>query len=215
MKPLNHNYPTVWISPPLSYWQKCCMCLRLPTNTASQNYHQHKYSVDTTIQAVGNVFQDWKCTQHAITVIVRSFLVWFTFLLIQEISSPAFTASHRKVTWTPTLSVLKVGSYWATWCLSMCMFNTLLRDICKMHTIRFDIIHIVKEGIFHMAISKPWVQVNGQLQSLHNFQHYAWVKLLLLLENSLNFNFWGPLTNWKFEPSPRAHTHYDPITQTR
>jgi len=36
MKHLNHNYPTVWISPPLSYWQKCCMCLRLPTNTASQ-----------------------------------------------------------------------------------------------------------------------------------------------------------------------------------
>jgi len=22
--------------------------------------------------------------------------------------------------------------------------------------------------------------------------------------------FWGPLTNWKFEPSPRAHTHSDP-----
>ena len=23
--------------------------------------------------------------------------------------------------------------------------------------------------------------------------------------------FWGPLTNWKFEPSPRPHTHSDPI----
>ena len=23
--------------------------------------------------------------------------------------------------------------------------------------------------------------------------------------------FWGPLTNWKFEPFPRAHTHSDPI----
>ena len=22
---------------------------------------------------------------------------------------------------------------------------------------------------------------------------------------------WGPLTNWKFEPSPRPHTHSDPI----
>ena len=22
--------------------------------------------------------------------------------------------------------------------------------------------------------------------------------------------FWGPLTNWKFEPSPRPHTHSDP-----
>ena len=33
----------------------------------------------------------------------------------------------------------------------------------------------------------------------------VWVKPLLLLENALNF--WGPLTNWKFEPSPRAHTH--------
>ena len=27
----------------------------------------------------------------------------------------------------------------------------------------------------------------------------------------LKTQFWGPLTNWKFEPSPRAHTHSDPI----
>ena len=28
----------------------------------------------------------------------------------------------------------------------------------------------------------------------------------------LKLNFaWGPLTTWKFEPSPRAHTHSDPI----
>ena len=35
-----------------------------------------------------------------------------------------------------------------------------------------------------------------------------WVKLLLLLENALKLNFWGPpLTNWKFEPSPMSqHT---------
>ena len=37
-----------------------------------------------------------------------------------------------------------------------------------------------------------------------------WVKLLLLLENALKLNFWGPLTSWKFEPSPRPHTHSDP-----
>ena len=46
-----------------------------------------------------------------------------------------------------------------------------------------------------------------------NFKVYTtfWVKLLLLLENALKLNFWGPLTNWKFEPSPKAHTHSDPI----
>ena len=27
--------------------------------------------------------------------------------------------------------------------------------------------------------------------------------------------FWGPLTNWKFEPSPRARTHSDPIINKR
>ena len=37
----------------------------------------------------------------------------------------------------------------------------------------------------------------------------VWVKLLLL-ENALKLNFWGTLTNWKFEPSPRPHTHSDP-----
>jgi len=28
----------------------------------------------------------------------------------------------------------------------------------------------------------------------------------------LKTQFWGPLTNWKFEPSPRAHTHSDLVT---
>ena len=37
-----------------------------------------------------------------------------------------------------------------------------------------------------------------------------WVKLLLLLENAIKLNYWGPLTNWKFEPSPRSHIHSDP-----
>ena len=27
----------------------------------------------------------------------------------------------------------------------------------------------------------------------------------------LKTQFWGPLTNWKFEPSLRAHTHFDLI----
>jgi len=38
-----------------------------------------------------------------------------------------------------------------------------------------------------------------------------WVKLLLLLESTLKCNFWGPLTDWNFEPSPRAPTHSDTI----
>jgi len=37
-----------------------------------------------------------------------------------------------------------------------------------------------------------------------------WVKLLLLLDNALKLNFWGPLTNWKVEPSPRPPSHSDP-----
>lgn len=32
-----------------------------------------------------------------------------------------------------------------------------------------------------------------------------------LLEDAPKAQFWGPLTNRKFEPSPRAHTHPDPI----
>jgi len=39
-----------------------------------------------------------------------------------------------------------------------------------------------------MAISKPWLRINGQLQSLHNF-HKIWVKLHLQLENALKLNF--------------------------
>jgi len=31
-------------------------------------------------------------------------------------------------------------------------------------------IKAVKVGISGMAILEPWVQINGQLQSLHNFQ---------------------------------------------
>ena len=63
----------------------------------------------------------------------------------------------------------------------------------------------VKVGISGMAISKPWEWTYRQLQSLH------WVKVLLLLENALKIRFLGPLTDWRFEPSPRAHTHSDPI----
>jgi len=29
--------------------------------------------------------------------------------------------------------------------------------------------------------------------------------------NALKLSIWGPLANWKFEPSPKAHTHPDPI----
>ena len=39
----------------------------------------------------------------------------------------------------------------------------------------------------------------------------VWIKLLLLIENALKLKFWGPLSNWKFEPSPKAHAHSDPI----
>ena len=56
-----------------------------------------------------------------------------------------------------------------------------------------------------MPIFEPWVQTNGQLQSLHNFQQTfgqtapsAW--------KCLKIQFWDPLTNWKFEPSPHTLT---------
>ena len=52
-----------------------------------------------------------------------------------------------------------------------------------------------------MVISEPWVWINGNFK-VSNF----WVKLLLLLENAPK----RP-SNWKFEPSPRVHTHSDPI----
>ena len=57
-----------------------------------------------------------------------------------------------------------------------------------------------------MAISKPWLQTNGQHQSLHNFQQKDGSNCSFCLKTQ----FWGPLTNWKFEPSPKAHTHSDP-----
>ena len=61
-----------------------------------------------------------------------------------------------------------------------------------------------------MSISEQWVRTNGQLQSLHNFNTNlgqiapsAW--------KCLKTQSWDPLTNWKFKPSTRAHTHFDPI----
>ena len=56
-----------------------------------------------------------------------------------------------------------------------------------------------------MAISEPWVRTNGQLQSLHNFQQKFRSNCSFCLK------FCGPLTNWKFEPSSKAHIHSDPI----
>jgi len=60
-----------------------------------------------------------------------------------------------------------------------------------------------------MAISKPWIRINWQLQSQHNFQQNlgqtapsAW--------KCPKTQFWGPLTNWKLEPSPSPPTHSDP-----
>jgi len=35
------------------------------------------------------------------------------------------------------------------------------------------------------------------------------------LKSTLKLNFWGPLTNWKFEPSPMAHTPTSKNTQNR
>ena len=62
----------------------------------------------------------------------------------------------------------------------------------------------IKVGISGVAISEPWAKwaTSKSTQLSTN----VWVKLLLLLENALKLNFWGPLTNWKFEPCPRAHT---------
>ena len=61
-----------------------------------------------------------------------------------------------------------------------------------------------------MAISEPWVRTNGQLQSLHNFQQKFGSNCSFCLKMPKT-QFWGPLTNWKFEPSPKAHTHSDPF----
>ena len=64
-----------------------------------------------------------------------------------------------------------------------------------------------KVGISGVAILEPWVQINGQLQSFQqkfgSAAPSAWIYL--------KTQFWGPLTNWDFEPSPKAHTHADPI----
>jgi len=50
------------------------------------------------------------------------------------------SASRHNVTWTPTSSALKVGSYWATWCLSMCTSTH-----CSKPFAQPDFIHIVKQ----------------------------------------------------------------------
>ena len=48
---------------------------------------------------------------------------------------------------------------------------------------------VIKVGISCMAISEPWVWINGQLQSLHNFQQSLAMIQLLLVENALKLNF--------------------------
>jgi len=64
-----------------------------------------------------------------------------------------------------------------------------------------------------MVISEPWVWIKlmGNFEVyIHNLQQSlgqtapsAW--------KCPKTQFWGTLTNWKFEPSPRPHTHSDPI----
>jgi len=45
-----------------------------PAQRSKSVYQQHRYSADTIIQTVVNVIRDWKCNQHATTVIAHSFL---------------------------------------------------------------------------------------------------------------------------------------------
>ena len=61
-----------------------------------------------------------------------------------------------------------------------------------------------------MPISEPWVRTNGQLQVNTTFNK-SLGKTAISAWKCLKTQFWGPLTNWKFEPSPRAHTHSDLI----
>jgi len=64
-----------------------------------------------------------------------------------------------------------------------------------------------------MAISKPWVWINGQLQSLPKFQ------LGQTAPSAWKYNkIWGPPTNWKFKPSPKpppTHTLITSSTQNK
>jgi len=69
------------------------------------------------MQAVANVFRDWKCIQHAIA----NSCFWLAFLQIQVIQHSCF--------------YILVPEYM--------QFNNLLQAICKMYAIRFDI-HVVK-----------------------------------------------------------------------
>jgi len=46
---------------------------RSPVQCSKPIYWQNKYSVDTIIQAIANVYQEGKCVQYAITVIAHSF----------------------------------------------------------------------------------------------------------------------------------------------
>ena len=61
-----------------------------------------------------------------------------------------------------------------------------------------------------MAIS------NHEYRQMGNFNVYATFNKSLgqtapSAWKCLKTQFWGPLTNWKFEPSPKAHTHSDLI----
>jgi len=49
--------------------------------------------------------------------------------------------------------------------------------------------------------SKPRVQINGQIQSLHNFQQ----KFAPSVWKNPKTQSWGPLANWKFAKGPPTH----------
>ena len=58
-----------------------------------------------------------------------------------------------------------------------------------------------------MPISEQWVQTNGQLHKVHTTFNKSLGQTLPSAWKCLKTQFWGPLTNWKFEPSPRpTHT---------
>ena len=64
-----------------------------PAEHSESMYWQHKYWTDTIIQAIANVFQDWKCVQHTFTIHncpFFCFLFWLAFLLIQVIRQSSF-----------------------------------------------------------------------------------------------------------------------------
>jgi len=56
------NYPI----PPANHAEYVFENAYSPAHLSESIYWKHKYSADTTLQAVVNVIQDWKCSQHAI-----------------------------------------------------------------------------------------------------------------------------------------------------